>query len=668
MTIVFDERATCPRAVGLIELFDGALPVEQIEDWGSHLERCLVCQAQFELLASQSTPQLSVGPGVSSTYLTAARQRLLVGPRSGFGENGDASKTETHSLTTQADPPQRIGQFSDLQLIGQGGMGVVYRAFDDVLRRAVAIKQLSPHLAASTPGRERFVREAQAAAAVVHEHVVAIHSVEEHASVPFIVMQFVPGENLQDRIDRAGPLELRETLRIGVEIALGLAAAHAQGVVHRDIKPSNILLEDGLGRVKITDFGLARVAAAAGLTQKGEAPGTPQYMSAEQARGEPVDSRSDLFSLGSVLYAMCTGRPPFEADSVLGILRQVADLPARPIHQLNPDVPTWLAAVIDRLHAKSSDERYQTAEEVAAILSAHLDDVQSGRVRRRRRWWVAAAAVGVAGALAACELTGVTSALTAIARLARSPADVQAAASSNIIAPSTVPQATEAIKRSELAALDAALQRDAADIPSLLRRAQVRSSLGEQDQAVADYTQVIATAGDVTQRGSALLARAQIYGDRAEWEAAIDGYSRFLDENPATASLMVYGRLAAIYVAGPESVRNPQKALELVKLRLRSPVAHAGYRTIQGVALYRVGQYSEAAQMLEAAAGEKGGYTPFNQFVLAMSWHKLGETDKAQRCYEAALEINTTSRLYLLLHALLRAEAEALLEIEPQGG
>src|SRR5262249_29409220 len=152
---------------------------------------------------------------------------------------------------------------------------------------------------------QRFTREAQAAAAVSHDHIVTIHAVEEASGLPYLVMQLVAGMSLQERLDREGPMELPEILRIGLQTASGLAAAHAQGLVHRDIKPANILLENGVERVKITDFGLARAAADASLTQEGVVAGTPHYMSPEQARGEAIDQRSDLFSLGSVLYAMC---------------------------------------------------------------------------------------------------------------------------------------------------------------------------------------------------------------------------------------------------------------------------------------------------------------------------------------------------------------------------
>jgi serine/threonine-protein kinase len=207
----------------------------------------------------------------------------------------------------------RLGPYEVLERIGQGGMGIVLKARDERLARIVAIKILAPTLASSVLARRRFEREARAAAAVCHENVVTIHAVDEHAGQPYLVMQFVAGQSLQETLDRSGVLGIQEIVRIGMQVAAGLAAAHAQGLIHRDIKPSNLLLEKGSERIKITDFGLARAVDDASITDSGMILGTPYYMSPEQARGEPVDHWTDLFSLGSVLFALCTGQPPFRA-------------------------------------------------------------------------------------------------------------------------------------------------------------------------------------------------------------------------------------------------------------------------------------------------------------------------------------------------------------------
>ena len=176
-------------------------------------------------------------------------------------------------------------------------------------------------------------------------------------------MQYVAGESLQARLDRQGPLELCEILRIAHQTAAGLAAAHAQGLVHRDVKPSNILLEQGIERALLTDFGLARAADDASLTHTGYLPGTPHYMSPEQARGDAVDAASDLFSLGSVIYAMCTGRPPFRADTSFGVLRRITDTEARPIRETNPAGPRLAGRARPAAAAKSPAERFASADE-----------------------------------------------------------------------------------------------------------------------------------------------------------------------------------------------------------------------------------------------------------------------------------------------------------------
>jgi formylglycine-generating enzyme required for sulfatase activity len=270
----------------------------------------------------------------------------------------------------------RLGHYEVLELIGRGGFGIVLKAFDENLHRVVAIKVLGRELAASGTARKRFVREAQAAAAVKNDHVVAIYNVEVEHQPPYLVMEMIDGISLQDRLDRDGPLELKEILRIGMQMAEGLAAAHKQGLIHRDIKPANILLENGVQRVKITDFGLARAVDDASVTQSGVIAGTPLYMAPEQARGDRLDHRADLFSLGSVLYTMCTGRPPFRASGTMAVLKRVCEETPQPVHELNPDIPVWLSKIIARLQAKKPEERYPSAKEVAELLGQHLAHVQ----------------------------------------------------------------------------------------------------------------------------------------------------------------------------------------------------------------------------------------------------------------------------------------------------
>ncbi len=293
-------------------------------------------------------------------------------------ECGDASAVDDLSFlgpTSRPDSLGTIGPYEVVAVVGRGGMGIVLKALDTKLNRTVAVKVLAPELAANVVAKKRFLREAQAAAAVTHPHVVTIHAVDEDR-VPYLVMEFVPGLSLREKIERVGTLGVTEILRIGSQIAAGLAAAHKQGLIHRDIKPANILLENGVERVKITDFGLARAVDDLSVTRTGEVAGTPQYMSPEQAQGERVDHRGDLFSLGSVLYTMCTGRPPFRGDSAIAVIRRVVDDTPRPIREVNADIPAWLCDIIDRLLAKNPDDRHQTAAEVAALLEQRLARMQ----------------------------------------------------------------------------------------------------------------------------------------------------------------------------------------------------------------------------------------------------------------------------------------------------
>jgi hypothetical protein len=293
----------------------------------------------------------------------------------------DPTATQAESLDFLQPPDKpgslgRLGHYDVQGIIGHGGMGVVLKAFDEKLHRVVAIKMMAVTLAANATARLRFIREARAAAAICQEHVVTIHAVEADHRPPYLVMQFVEGLSLQEKLDRTGPLGVKEILRIGIQTAEGLAAAYQQGLVHRDVKPANILLENGVERVKITDFGLARVADDARLTQSGVIAGTPEYMSPEQADSQTVDHRSDLFSLGSVLYACCTGRSPFRASSTAAALRRVCDDTPRAIREISPEIPEWLCDVIGKLHAKHPADRFQSAAEVADILGRHLAHLQ----------------------------------------------------------------------------------------------------------------------------------------------------------------------------------------------------------------------------------------------------------------------------------------------------
>ncbi len=369
---------SCPTDTALLLFLEDA---RATEDLTAHINTCERCQSRLDELAAcrasahELVDKLGGRAVDDATHIAQVLDHIKVA--------GEAASKEDFALPPGLLAPSnypgalgRLGQYEMLQLLGRGGMGAVFKAFDPSLHRVVAIKLLAPHLAHNQQARKRFIREAQAAAAVSHDHVVTTYAIDETAEQPAIVMQYVSGRSLHQKLDAEGPLELKEILRIGFQTAAGLAAAHAQGLVHRDVKPANILLENGVQRVKLTDFGLARAVDDVGLTVSGVIAGTPEYMAPEQAQGETITPRADLFSLGSVLYAMCTGKSPFRASTTMGILKNVCDATPRPIRDLNPEIPDWLCTIIDRLLAKDPAQRFTGAKEVAELLEQWLAHVQ----------------------------------------------------------------------------------------------------------------------------------------------------------------------------------------------------------------------------------------------------------------------------------------------------
>lgn len=361
----------------LIQLLDESLPELDEQALSSHLDQCDMCRRELESIAANETWWMEARERLSRDLGNSQIQEI----------HGLSHDDREHDFTIDfavdfLEPSQeetslgRLGEYEIVEIIGRGGMGIVLKGYQKELHRHVAVKVLSPHLASSGAARKRFAREAQATAAVVHPHVMAIHSVNATAKLPYLVMPYVPCESLQERIDKHGPFAVVDILRIGHQAALGLAAAHAQGLVHRDVKPANILLETNVDRVLLTDFGLARSVDDAMLTRTGIIAGTPQYMSPEQANGDGVDHRSDLFSLGGVLYAMCTGRPPFRAETTFGVLRKIRETSPRSIRDINPDIPDWLERIVMKLLAKDVSDRFTTAAEIATLLENCLAHVQ----------------------------------------------------------------------------------------------------------------------------------------------------------------------------------------------------------------------------------------------------------------------------------------------------
>src|SRR5262245_21371363 len=306
----------------------------------------------------------------------------------------------------------RLGEYRVLRLLNQGGMGFIFKAEDIALLRPTALKVLKPTLVEEAKALQRFLREARTLAAVRHENVVLVYGAGQEGNVVYLAMELLAGQSLSDLLKSGRRLRLDEVIRLAREVAGGLAAMHRQGLIHRDIKPSNIWVEEPHGRVKILDFGLVTLSNDdEHITQSGLIIGTPAFMSPEQARGEAVDGRSDLFSLGCVLYNLCTGREPFPAEIAMGRLTALATINPPAVRDLNPAIPQALSDLVARLLKKERDLRPGSADELIdslkgieegetiPALSQPVSDTRSlrrpgGTQRRtkappsaRLRWW-----------------------------------------------------------------------------------------------------------------------------------------------------------------------------------------------------------------------------------------------------------------------------------------
>jgi serine/threonine protein kinase len=386
--------ATCPSPTQLKGLLDSSVTPQEQAQITAHLDSCTECQVKLEQLAAGKTDLIEIARQANGTKSTPDQTSAFWPAYKSVESSVRILSNETNTLIeTPVDAPPSspasfdfldapendrylgsLDRFQFVELVGKGGMGMVFRAVDACLQRTVAVKILDPQYSKNELAQTRFCREARAAAGVTHENVVTIHHVEhdETKDISYIVMQFVKGRSLQELLDSENPITIREAVRIAAAIAAGLAAAHSNGLIHRDIKPGNILIEQTTGRVLLTDFGLARLNEDVKITQTGYVAGTPLYMSPEQARGDTLDFHTDMFSLGGVLYAMLTGMPPFQGSSPFVVLKHVTDRRHRPIHDSNPDVPSGVAEIVDRLLEKEPRHRYDSAAEVAALLNNEL--------------------------------------------------------------------------------------------------------------------------------------------------------------------------------------------------------------------------------------------------------------------------------------------------------
>jgi serine/threonine-protein kinase len=319
----------------------------------------------------------------------APRVRVLPAraPRLGAGRVGPAAAAGA----ARPEGGRMIGRYQLLGTLGRGAMASVYKAHDPGIGRTLAIKFLHASLCADEVCRERFLREARAAGGLSHPNIVTVYDVGEIDGRPYIAMELLEGSTLADQLDGGKPLPVRDALQVALQLARALSYAHGMGVVHRDIKPANVMRVARGRIVKLADFGIARVTQASApgqlaQTRAGDVLGTPQYMSPEQAEGGAVDGRSDLFSVGVVLYQMLTGKRPFDADSLMALALQITQKQPRPIEQLRPELPPSVRKLVARLLAKSPDKRFQTGRELADAINRALFEVQEqGREHARQR-------------------------------------------------------------------------------------------------------------------------------------------------------------------------------------------------------------------------------------------------------------------------------------------
>ncbi len=382
---------TCPTPGMLQDMLLGKCTEVELEAISNHLQDCQHCSSLAEsgfsdddLLASMRLAgPVDVDDEVLLDAIVRSYELKSEAETNQHSETLATSDTKQSSDFDEQQPPLdflgpaqqadelgRLGSYRVLEVMGAGGMGLVFRAEDLDLQRQVALKVMMPRISSRATSKERFLREARAAAAIDHDNVVQIFQVGEDAGVPFIAMQYLHGESLQTRQKREGKLPQTAVVRIGREVAEGLAAAHDKRLIHRDIKPDNIWLEAGRDRAKILDFGLARSHEEdAGLTQTGVVVGTPKYMAPEQVNGETADERSDLFSLGSVLYHLATGQEPFRGKNLTSILIAVSQANFPKIESVASDLHPALSGLISRLLARDPEDRPQSAEEVAQTLA-----------------------------------------------------------------------------------------------------------------------------------------------------------------------------------------------------------------------------------------------------------------------------------------------------------
>lgn len=414
---ILEEKKTCPPKRDLEELLQGNLSQWTSLGLRQHVESCVYCQRALAKLRLRTSPDDSINlpDELTNTESNSVTRNTDSMPKleletdhltldtkgqatTAYNNDGssvpefkispEGTKVSLSFLSSPQGPDElgRLGSYKIIKLLGAGGMGLVFEAEDTLLRRQVALKVMKPEIAIKANHRQRFLQEARSGAAIPHDNIATVFQVGIENNVPYLAMQFLNGESLGSRLHRDGKIPVEESLRIIREVALGIAAAHETNLIHRDIKPDNIWLEsDGQGkpwkRVKVLDFGLATATSNTqeDSNESGMIMGTPHYMAPEQARGLPLDSRCDLFSMGCVLYQMISGELAFKGDNALKIMNALALHEPKPLNVIDKSVPTKVAELVHNLMIKKASERIASANDLIKIID-NIDKVDTQSV------------------------------------------------------------------------------------------------------------------------------------------------------------------------------------------------------------------------------------------------------------------------------------------------
>jgi serine/threonine-protein kinase len=362
----------CPPRTALNAFSSGSLAGCEMEELQIHVSACLHCASQLEEITRDQLMCLGAGRFAATAGSSPpAVKKLIELAQGGFYDSRPSAEAAVRAALDAPALAGTIGRFAGydvIEIAGSGGMGVVLKARDSTLGRTVALKLLPPTRGWDEESAARFLHEARTIAAIEHDNVVVVHTAGREKGIPYLVMPFHAEGTLEQFLQHTSPMESADVVRVGTQLARALEVTHAKGVLHRDIKPSNVLLEDGLVRVRLADFGLAQPVRDNRADPKRMIAGTPHYMSPEQARGETIGARSDLFGLGALFFHLATGQTIYNGDSPQDILQAAAKGQPTPVRRVNPEVSAALATIVDKLLATKPEDRFTSATDVATAL------------------------------------------------------------------------------------------------------------------------------------------------------------------------------------------------------------------------------------------------------------------------------------------------------------